>query len=305
MENNIQNQPKKDLVLAASILLSAVILSGAWIYTTEQKTINQDQSDIRVATEKKYTKLQEKVLPSEGIILPVSWGNLGATLVSVGTIDADKFKAIYEQRGVFTDEYDKLLFGQSDNKLKITKENSEYFLSLFWALGLASKNDILENGEMMNPIYGGAGRLASTGGWTLAKGDSMDHYSKHKFFNLTPKQQTMIDKISQGIYRPCCDNSTHFPDCNHGMAMLGILQLMASQGVSEQEMWKIALQINSYWFPETYMTLATYFEEKGGIWNEIDPQLALGKEYSSASGYQRILKEIEPVELQDGGKCSV
>jgi len=305
MENDIQNQPKKDWVLATSILVSAVILSGAWIYTTGQKTIDQDQADIKVVAGKEHVGLEEKVLPSKGIILPVSWGDLGAKLVSVGAIDADKFKAIYEQRGAFTDEYDKLLFGQSDDKLKITKENSGYLLNLFWALGLARKNDILENGEMTNPAYGGAGRFASTGGWTLAKGDPMDHYSKHKFFNLTPEQQDLVDKVSKGIYRPCCDNSTHFPDCNHGMAMLGLLQLMASQGVSEQEMWKTALQVNSYWFPETYTTLAAYFERKGTAWDEIDPRLALGKEYSSASGYQRVLKEVEPVELQGGGGCSV
>jgi hypothetical protein len=205
--------------------------------------------------------------------------------VSVGAIDADKFKAIYEQRGAFTDEYDKLLFGQSDDKLKITKENSGYLLNLFWALVLASKNDILENGEMTNPAYGGAGRFASTGGWTLAKGDPMDHYSKYKFFNLTPEQQDLVDKISKGIYRPCCGNSTYFPDCNHGMAMLGLLQLMTSQSVSEQEMWETSLQVNSYWFPETYMTLSAYFERKGTAWGEVDPRLALGKEYSSANGY--------------------
>ncbi|HBB56465.1 TPA: hypothetical protein DEW47_01905 [Patescibacteria group bacterium] len=301
----MQNQPKKDRVLVKRIFVSVVILFGVWVYATGQKTVNQDQSDIKVATEKEHTSLEEKVLPSDGIILPVNWGDLGSKLVNVGAIDADKFKAIYEQRGTFTDEYEKLLFGQSDGKLKITKENSGYLLNLFWALGLASKNDILENGEMMNLAYGGAGRFASTGGWTLAKGDAMDHYSKHKFFNLTPEQQAMVDKVSRGIYRPCCGNSTHFPDCNHGMAMLGLLQLMASQGVSEQEMWKTALQVNSYWFPETYMTLAAYFERKGTAWDKIDPQLALGNEYSSASGYQRVLQEIEPADLQGGGGCGV
>ena len=301
----MQNQPKKDRVLVKRIFVSVVILFGVWVYATGQKTVNQDQSDIKVATEKEHTSLEEKVLPSDGIILPVNWGDLGSKLVNVGAIDADKFKAIYEQRGTFTDEYEKLLFGQSDGKLKITKENSGYLLNLFWALGLASKNDILENGEMMNLAYGGAGRFASTGGWTLAQGDAMDHYSKHKFFNLTPEQQAMVDKVSRGIYRPCCGNSTHFPDCNHGMAMLGLLQLMASQGVSEQEMWKTALQVNSYWFPETYMTLAAYFERKGTAWDKIDPQLALGNEYSSASGYQRVLQEIEPADLQGGGGCGV
>ncbi|MEX0918896.1 MAG: hypothetical protein WDZ85_02955 [Candidatus Paceibacterota bacterium] len=308
MENEMQNQPKKDRILATSILISAVIFSGVWFYTSGQKTVDQNQSDIQTASEsekERFAELAEKVLPSEGVILPVSWGDLGARLTSVGAIDADRFKAIYKQRGDFTAEYEKLLSGHNDNNLKITGENSGYLLNLFWALGLASKNEILENGEMTNPAYGGAGNFASTGGWTLAKGDAMDHYSKHKFFNLTPEQQAVVDKVSRGIYRPCCGNSTHFPDCNHGLAMLGLLQLMASQDVSEQEMWKVALQVNSYWFPETYLTLATYFKQRGTDWDEVDPRLALGKEYSSASGYGRVLQEIEPVNLQGGGGCSV
>ena len=158
---------------------------------------------------------------------------------------------------------------------------------------------------MMNPAYKDAGNFASTGGWTLAKGLAMNYYDKYPLVVLTSSQQTLVDSVSRNIYRPCCGNSTHFPDCNHGMAMLGLLQLMASQGVSEQEMWQTALQVNSYWFPDTYMTLAAYFDQQGTTWDEVDPRLALGKEYSSASGYQRVLQEIEPVKLQGGGGCSV
>ena len=59
----------------------------------------------------------------------------------------------------------------------------------------------------------------------------MNHYSMHRFIVLTPEQQALVEKVSKGIYRPCCGNSVYFPDCNHGMAMLGLLELMASQGV--------------------------------------------------------------------------
>src|SRR3989344_7376730 len=106
---------------------------------------------------------------------------------------------------------------------------------------------------MTNPEYGGAGNFASTGGWTLAKGDAMDHYSAHPFIMLSREHQELVERVSKGIYRPCCNNSTHFPDCNHCMAMLGLLELMASQGVSEEDMWKAALAVNSYWFPDTYL----------------------------------------------------
>ena len=142
---------------------------------------------------------------------------------------------MYGERGAFTAEYDNLLTGRSDGALAMTEENAGYILNLFWALGLANKNPILEDkAEMMNPAYGGAGNFASTGGWTLAKGNAMNHYGKHALIALTLEQQELVDRVSQNIYRPCCGNSAHFPDCNHGLAMLGLLELMASQGVSEK-----------------------------------------------------------------------
>ena len=301
-------EPKKDYTLPASILISAIILAGAWVYTTELKAGNNPQkTDIEQKSHSaQVSALEEAVLPSNGVILPVRWDDLGAKLVNVGAIDADKFKAIYDQRGAFTDEYKNLLLGQNEGNLKITKENSGYLLNLFWALGLASKNEILENGEMTNRAYEGAGNFASTGGWTIAKGNPMDHYSKHRFFNLVPEQQTMVDKVSRGIYRPCCVNSTHFPDCNHGMAMLGLLELMASQGVSEQDMWKAALAVNSYWFPDTYLTIATYMKNKGVDWKDINPQEMLGIDYSSASGYRRIATQVVVPQQQNGSSgCGV
>jgi len=309
MENELINEafrespqlepPKKYRVLPASILISAIILSGAWVYNTGLKATNRNQTNVPIASEKSQTaELEEKVLPSEGVTLPITWGDLGAKLVSVDAIDAEKFRAIYEQRDVFTDEYENLLLGQNNSQLKMTKENEGYLLNLFWALGLARKNPILETGEMTNPVYGGAGNFASTGGWTIAKGNPMDHYSRHLFFNLTSEQQNSVDRISRGIYRPCCGNSTYFPDCNHGMAMLGLLELMASQGVNEQDMWSAALAVNSYWFPNTYLTIATYMQNKGVNWEDVNSQEVLGINYSSAQGYQRIATQV--VELQPG-----
>src|SRR3989344_5788143 len=245
-DSGINNQTEYQMprhnsyVLPISIIIAGMMITASVIYSDRNPSLQNSGEQSLIA--------EETVLPSNGVALPVRWGNLGAKLVSVGVIDADKFKAIYESRGAFTDEYKTLLLGQSDTKLKITKDNSGYLLNLFWALGLASKNPILESGEMMNPAYGGAGNFASTGGWMIAKGSPMEHYSKHKFFDLTVEQQTLVDKVSRGIYRPCCGNSTHFPDCNHGMAMLGLLELMASQGASEQDMWRAALAVNSYWF---------------------------------------------------------
>ncbi len=289
-------------LVPVAIVVASIFIGGAVLY--------QDRLT-PVQNARQISDLEKAVLPEDGVILPVTWGDLGSKLVHAGVIDADKFKAIYGQRGAFTAEYQSLLLGQNDGKLKITNENAGYLLNLFWALGLASKNPILESGEMANSTYGarlpdgqGAGNFASTGGWTIAQGNTMNHYSRHQFFDLTSEQQALVDKVSRGIYRPCCGNSTHFPDCNHGMAMLGFLELMASQGASEQDMWQAAMVVSSYWFPDTYMTIATYMKDRGVDWADVSPQEILGVNYSSAQGYARIASQVtQPSSPQSG--CSV
>jgi len=250
-------------------------------------------------------QLQELVLPADGVVLPVTWGDLGVRLVEIGAIDPEKLAALYESRGGFPDEYRKLIEEKANDKIVITNWNAGYLLNLLWALGLANENPILEDAsEMMNPAYGGANRFASTGGWTLARGDAMEHYNMHRLMTLTSEQQELVDRVSRNIFRPCCGNSTHFPDCNHGMAMLGLLELMASQGVNEEGMYKTALAVNSYWFPDTYLTIATYMRQKGIAWEDVSPKEMLGADYSSGSGYAKIYSKVAQPQQGQGGGCS-
>jgi len=251
--------------------------------------------------------LAKEVLPAEGVTLPITWNDFGKQLTDTGVIDSAKFEAIYAKRGGLNESDKKLLYGTGNEKIKITQENAGTLLNLLWAFGLGNKNPVLEKGPMTDPQYGGAEKFASTGGWSIARGNVMDHYSKHKFITLTPDQQAKVERVSKGIYRPCCGNSTYFPDCNHGMAMLGLLEIMASQGVLEADMYKVALAVNSYWFPDTYLTLASYYEKQRSIaWDKVDPQEVLGANYSSSSGYRNILQSVDPVSLQQkSGSCGV
>ncbi|MBU2101145.1 hypothetical protein KKH05_00240 [Patescibacteria group bacterium] len=250
-------------------------------------------------------ELAQAVLPEDGIILPVIWGDVGKQLVDRGVIDGERFEEIYESQGGLSDSERQLLYGDNNRELKVTRENAHVILNLLWAFGLANNNPILDEGPMQNPEYGGAGRFASTGGWTLSRGDSMDHYSKYPFVVLSPTQQALVEEVSKNIYRPCCNNSTHFPDCNHGMAMLGLLEIMASQGVDEAEMYEMALKVNSYWFPDTYLTIASYFANEGTSWDKVDAKQTLGFDYSSASGFGDVLAKVEPVSAGGGGSCGV
>src|SRR3989344_5536846 len=151
--------------------------------------------------------IEEAVLPAKGVRLPVVWGDMGARLVEAGAIDPIALKQVYEARGPFPEEYEQLLSGNKNGTLTITPDNAGYLLNLLWAFGLANKNPILEDvSEMMNPGYGGAGNFASTGGWTVAKGNAMGHYNMHALVTLSPEQQALVDRVSRNIYRPCCGN---------------------------------------------------------------------------------------------------
>lgn len=251
-------------------------------------------------------ELQSVVIPSDGVELPVNWGDLGKKMVTDGVIDEQKFLELF-QNGLQDDEK-QILSGVWNDKIVMNQENSRFLLDMLWAFGLANKNDILENGEMTDEKYGGdASKFASTGGWSLSRGPAFNHYSNHAYVTLTEEQQAVVDRVSSGIYRPCCGNSTHFPDCNHGMAMLGLLELMAANNVSEEKMYDVALKVNTLWFPQTYIDLATYFKEQGQDWNEVDARLVLGSEYSSAQGYQATRQKIVslPKPQQGGGGCGV
>ena len=178
--------------LAASILISSFILAGTWLYTAPQPDPAQNTIVVSDATIRQKSALEEKVFPSAGIELPVRWGDLGIKMVDVGVVDREKFEALYADREELFREARRLLDEDRNEPIRMTPENAGLLLNLFWALGLGTKNGILEQGPMTDPKYGGAGGFASTAGWTVADGDPMAHYSRHPFVLLTPEQQDLV-----------------------------------------------------------------------------------------------------------------
>ena len=246
--------------------------------------------------------LQNKVI-KENYVFKIKWGDLGKRMVEDGVID----KVILAQAITGADEFPKDLdkyFTDDQNKIEVNQENAQFWVDVLWGLGLANKNKILEEGEMMQD--GDASGFASTGGWTIGIGDPMSHYSQHSYITLSDKQQKIVEEIAGNIYRPCCGNSTAFPDCNHGMAMLGLIELMVSQGFSKDEIYKTALAFNTYWFPETYFEAALYIDKNGGDYNKISPKKLLSQKFSSAMRDEAISKEAQSIQwpiLGNGGSC--
>ncbi len=110
---------------------------------------------------------------------------------------------------------------------------------------------------------------------------------------LTREQQANVEEVAAAIYRPCCDNSTAFPDCNHGMAMLGLLELVAAQGATTDEMFEAAKYANAFWFTSQTLELATFFKAvEGSDFTAVDGRRLLGAEFSSASGFQQVHQQL-------------
>lgn len=293
-------------IFAGAGLLSFIVLTiiSLLFYTGEYKNVQGYMNPPTPLPQSEADILAQAVLPSEGYTISLQWGDTGEKLVESGAIDLDKFKKLYSH-----EKYAELLTYITDSKkqgITINRENSYFWVNTLWALGLAQKSDVLEKGIMMEEYGDNIEGLASTGGWTLGKKRAKDLYSSTEIVQLSPEENNRVTEIAEGIYRPCCNNSSAFPDCNHGMAIVGLVELMVDQGFSDTDIYKTALAFNSYWFPQTYMDLAYYFQTKEGLsWNKVDAKQVLSADYSSASGYSKIRKQIGPVPglTSDGGSC--
>ena len=270
----------------------------------------QDET-IELRQQKELTTLYEQVNPKDGYALPISYGDLGPRLLEGGVISYDAFAAIYENSGnPLSAEQTEILKNGSDEEIVITAQNAHFLLNFFWAVGLANKNSILTDGPMVQNSGGQIARFASTGGWTLATKPVTELYASMDLIPLTAEQQKLVEEVAAAIYRPCCNNHTLFPDCNHGMAMLGVLELMASQGATADAMFEAAKYINAYWFPQQTLETAIYLQLNEKIdFASADARLVVGNKLSSASGAGMVHEDLQAKGLLkqapgQGGSCA-
>ena len=270
----------------------------------------QDET-VELRQQKELTTLYEQVNPKGGYALPISYGDLGPRLLEGGVISYDAFAAIYENSGnPLSAEQTEILKNGSDEEIVITAQNAHFLLNFFWAVGLANKNSILTEGPMVQNSGGQIERFASTGGWTLATEPVTELYASMDLIPLTAEQQKLVEEVAAAIYRPCCNNHTLFPDCNHGMAMLGVLELMASQGATADAMFEAAKYINAYWFPQQTLETAIYLQLNEKIdFASADARLVVGNKLSSASGAGMVHEDLQAKGLLkqapgQGGSCA-
>ena len=230
------------------------------------------------------------ITPKDGFKIQARYNDVGPKLLTAGAIDLNTFEQFYQQSGqpLSAKEID-ILTKVSQDQVVITGQNAHFLLNYFWALGLVNKNPVLDNGPIQQASGGKIDHFASTGGWTIGKKPVAELFSTTPILSLSPDQQTRVDEVARAVYRPCCNNPTQFPDCNHGMAMLGLLELMASQNATTDEMFLVAKSVNAFWFPQQTLEQAIFFKAtQKSNYADIDAKLIVGQQFSSISGFQNM-----------------
>lgn len=313
LESNDLEQPKKRRSLNgfwAAILIITYFSGlgsgyGLWGRTKpSEPNLQADTTEFEV--------IAKQTFPKEGFLIPVSFGDLGPQMIDAGVINRDLFVKTYSDAGQpLTEDQMGILDGTYSGNIYINHENAYFMLNFLWALGLSNKNSILDWGPIQEYSDNNIEGFASTGGWTIATRPINEIFSSQDMINLTAEQQKRVEEAAAMIFRPCCNNPTLFPDCNHGMAMLGLLELMASQGSSLETILNTAKYVNAYWFPRQTLEQAIYFKKvEGKNFQEVDAKTILGTQYSSSAGYAKLNQYLSekqwlPKSSNSGSSCGV
>lgn len=248
-----------------------------------------------------------QVLPADGHHSQVALGESVLKLVMAGVVDRQKMTAHYARRGGIAGDLVELLGKPSPRPIVLTSRNAGLYVNLLWPIGLANRMAANQG----SPLNGDQrDRFASTGGWTLGKrAIGADYFNSLSIVALSASQEALVVKVARSSFRPCCDNSTFFQDCNHGSALLGLLALGASQGLNEEDLYREALAFNAFWFPENYLHTAHYFKAVKGVeWRDVDARTVMSAAFSSANGWRaNVVRELGArgfLPQQDDTDCS-
>ena len=93
--------------------------------------------------------------------------------------------------------------------------------------------------------------------------------------------------------------------------MLGLLELMASQNASVEEMFNAAKYVNAYWYPQQMLEVATVFKATQNVdFDKADARQVVSDQYSSGTGFQAVHQWLSSNGLLEqapssGGGCGV
>ncbi len=252
------------------------------------------------------TLLAAQITPTTGYTLSFKWGASIHKLVETGALNVSNLSIILNNsKQPLTPVEKSILNGTYNGYIQFNSTNAEFVQLILWSLGINNNNTILNNGPIINasipyatqinnnatlnqkvtPQYVASHYFASTGGYgPLGK----LQLGGLDIINLTSQQQALMYDVATHSYRPCCDNPTAFPDCNHGAAALGLVELLASQNANQSQMFDAVKYFYQYQFPQQYTEIAAYFDSHGENYSQVNSSEVMGYSFSSYSGFSNV-----------------
>lgn len=246
---------------------------------TSKQNVNNGEIDLQ--------KIANEVIPPNGYESKAIWGNIVQDMIKAGILDKEKLRNTLKQRyrQDLTPEMEEILNTPNLNKrIRIDNNNAVFMMYVLGILAKHNNNTIIHNSPFKIPyIFSEAGR---------------DGWGDVDLIKLNREQQNIVEYIANNAYRPCCGQPTARPDCTHGFSLLGLIYIMASQGFSKEDIFKDAMYFNSYWFPQHYVLTALYFKVKENKdWKDVNPELIMGKDYSTVMASVKIKQELRNLGL--------
>ncbi|TAL47008.1 hypothetical protein EPN87_03935 [archaeon] len=229
--------------------------------------------------------ITSQVNPEQGFTIDATWGDSISKMVKSGVLDVNKLDDVLTNRynqPLTTGQRALLTADYSNEKLTINSKNAVFMMYVLWALGKANNNTILHDSPFASSFVNYDIDVGNPG------------YGDVNLIGLTPEQQEIATYVAMNSYRPCCGNPTGTPDCSHGFSALGLVELMASEGYSKQQIFDAFVKFNSFWFPSNYVQDAIYFKlTQNKDWSNVDKELVAGQDYSSLSGSYAVKKQLQ------------
>ncbi len=301
---------KKNKAIVISLLSLLIVLVVLTMFLSNKPySINQQQSTSSTpqntlilfdapptinASQINFKAIATEIIPNNSVVLDAHWGHWVKMLISTNALNESILKLALNASGEQLTPYEiNILNGTSNANIILNQSNNEFVLIVMWSLGINNNNSVINNGKLTH--YGGSPyNLASTGGYsplgTLQLG-------KLNLISMNPAEQSMVWAITNEVYRPCCDNPTSFPDCNHGAASLGLIELMASQGANKAAILNSLEAFNEFNFPGQYYDDAIFFAAHGVKFSNVAPETLLDYNFSSFTGYSNVQKYLNKYNL--------
>ena len=311
---------------SALILISLIAISYAVVYTLHinilgnfgaaHTTTNTSGSYQNLANTSRVlssntinqTILAAQVVPKTGYTLSFKWGDSVHKLVEAGALNPSNLSILLNNsKEPLTPVEKAILNGTYTGYVQFNSTNVEFVQLVLWSLGINNNNTIVNNGPIINasipyansinnnvtlkqklnqnvtPQWVASRYFASTGGYGPIGKLQLGMLN---ILSISPSEQIIADYTAENSYRPCCNNPTAFPDCNHGAAALGLIELLASQGANQSQIFTAVKYFNQYQFPQQYSEIAAYFDSHGKNYSQVSSNEVMGYNFSSLSGYE-------------------